>query len=68
MRAEEDDYYLRFEGQNDKDGSGSWVECAKPSIAKELTNMPLAIQRTATTTFTVRPFDYQVRRIGDDVL
>jgi hypothetical protein len=67
LRAEEDDYYLRFEGQNDKDGSGSWVECAKPSIAKELTNMPLAIQRTATTTFTVRPFDYQVRRIGDDV-
>jgi hypothetical protein len=67
LRAEEDDYYLRFEGQNDKDGSGSWVECAKPSIAKELTNMPLAIQRTAATTFTVRPFDYQVRRIGDDV-
>jgi len=67
LRAEEDDYYLRFEGQNDKDGSGSWVECAKPSIAKELTNMPLVIQRTATTTFTVRPFDYQVRRIGDDV-
>jgi len=67
LRAEEDDYYLRFEGQNDKDGSGSWVECAKPNIAKELTNMPLAIQRTAATTFTVRPFDYQVRRIGDDV-
>ncbi len=67
LRAEEDDYYLRFEGQNDKDGAGSWIECAKPSIAKELTNMPLAIQRTATTTFTVRPFDYQVRRIGDDV-
>jgi hypothetical protein len=66
LRAEEDDYYLRFEGQNDKDGVGSWVECAKPNIAKELTNMPLAIQRTAATTFTVRPFDYQVRRVGDD--
>ena len=66
LRAEEDDYYLRFEGQNDKDGVGSWVECAKPSIAKELTNMPLVIQRTAATTFTVRPFDYQVRRVGDD--
>ncbi len=66
LRAEEDDYYLRFEGQNDKDGAGSWVECAKPSIAKSLTNMPLAIQRTAATTFTVRPFDYQDRRVGDD--
>ena len=66
LRAEEDDYYLRFEGQNEKDGSGSWVECAKPSIAKTLTNMPLAIQRTAIDTFTVRPFDFQDRRVGDD--
>ena len=66
LRAEEDDYYLRFEGENGKDGAGSWIECAKPSIAKELTNMPLVIQRTAATTFTVRPFDYQVRRVGDD--
>ena len=66
LRAEEDDYYLRFEGQNEKDGSGSWVECAKPNIAKTLTNMPLAIQRTAIDTFTVRPFDFQDRRVGDD--
>ena len=22
--AEEDDYYLRFDGENDRDGSGSW--------------------------------------------
>ena len=66
LRAEEDDYYLRFEGQNEKDGSGSWVECAKPNIAKTLTNMPLAIQRTAIDTFTVRPFDFQDRRVGDE--
>ena len=67
LRAEEDDYYLRFEGQNNKDGNGSWVECAKPGIAKSLTNMPLVIQRTATTTFTVRPFTYGDRDVGDDV-
>ena len=66
LRSEEDDYYLRFEGQNEKDGSGSWVECAKPNIAKTLTNMPLAIQRTAIDTFTVRPFDFQDRRVGDE--
>ena len=65
LRAEEDDYYLRFEGQNDKDGSGSWSECAKPGITKTLTNMPLVIQRTAATTFTVRPFGYKERRVGD---
>ena len=66
LRAEEDDYYLRFDGQNDKDGSGSWSECAKPGIAKTLTNMPLVIQRTATTTFTVRQFAYADREVGDD--
>ena len=49
LRAEEDDYYLKFEGQNDKDGSGSWTECAKPGITTTLTNMPLVIQRTGTT-------------------
>ena len=65
LRSEEDDYYLRFEGQNDKDGSGSWTECAKPGITTTLTNMPLVIQRTAATTFTVRPFTYGVRDVGD---
>jgi hypothetical protein len=64
--SDEDDYYLRFDGSNNRDGSGSWSECAKGGIAKTLTNMPLVIQRTATTTFTVRPFDYQDRRVGDD--
>ena len=64
--SDEDDYYLRFDGQNNRDGVGSWSECAKPGIAKTLTNMPLVIQRTATTTFTVRPFDYKDRRIGDE--
>ena len=64
--SDEDDYYLRFDGSNGRDGVGSWSECAKSGIAKSLTNMPLAIQRTAATTFTVRPFDYEDRRIGDD--
>ena len=66
LRAEEDDYYLRFDGQNNKDGSGSWSECAKPGIAKTLTNMPLVIQRTASTTFTVKQFGYADRRVGDN--
>ena len=64
--AEEDDYYVRFDGENNRDGSGSWSECAKPGIAKTLTNMPLVIQRTATTTFTVKQFTYQDRVVGDD--
>ena len=64
--SEEDDYYLRFDGENQLDGTGSWTECARPGIAKSLTNMPLVIQRTATTTFTVKQFTYQDRRVGDD--
>ena len=63
--ADEDDYYLRFDGQNGKDGSGAWSECAKPGIAKRLFNMPVVIQRTAPTTFTVKQFDYHDRRVGD---
>ena len=63
--SDEDDYYLRFTGENNLDGAGSWSECPLPGITNTLTNMPLVIQRTATTTFTVRPFDYQTRRVGD---
>jgi len=65
LRAEEDDYYLKFEGQNGKDGSGSWTECALPGITTTLTNMPLVIQRTAATTFTVKQFTYGTRDVGD---
>ena len=73
--SEEDDYYLRFEGQNDQDGTGSWTECAKPGIPKTLTNMPLVIQRTAlnnpgTVTevaeFTIKQFEYADREVGDN--
>ncbi len=64
--SDEDDYYLRFDGANNRDGSGSWSECAKAGIAKTLTNMPLVIQRTAATTFTVKQFTYADRRVGDD--
>ena len=73
--SEEDDYYLRFEGQNGQDGTGSWTECAKPGIAKSLTNMPLVIQRTALAdkgtvneiaTFTIKQFEYADREVGDE--
>ena len=66
LRSEEDDYYLKFEGQNGNDGNGSWVECAKPGITTTLTNMPLVIQRTAATTFTVKQFTYGERDVGDE--
>ena len=73
--SEEDDYYLRFEGLNNQDGTGSWTECAKPGIPKTLTNMPLVIQRTALSnpgtssevaTFTIKQFTYADRAVGDE--
>ena len=66
--SDEDDYYVRFEGENDKDGTGSWSECAKPGIVLgfDVATMPIIIQRTATTTFTVKQFTYQDRTVGDD--
>ena len=74
--ADEDDYYVRFDGENNTDGSGSWSECAKPGIPKTLTNMPLVIQRTAlanggtsseVATFTIKQFTYADRLIGDEL-
>ncbi len=74
--AEEDDYYVRFDGENNRDGSGSWSECAKPGIPKTLTNMPLVIQRTSlanggtsseVATFTIKQFTYADRLIGDEL-
>ena len=74
--ADEDDYYVRFDGENNTDGSGSWSECAKPGIPKTLTNMPLVIQRTAlanggtsseVATFTIKQFTYSDRLIGDEL-
>jgi hypothetical protein len=64
--SDEDDYYLKFEGENNRDGTGSWTECAKPGIVTSFTNMPIVIQRTATTTFTVKQFTYADRAVGDD--
>ena len=64
--SDEDDYYLRFDGENNRDGVGSWSECAKAGIPKTLTNMPLVIQRTAATQFTVKQFTYADRRVGDE--
>jgi len=73
--SDEDDYFLKFEGQNGRDGTGAFVECAKPGITNTLTNMPLVIQRTALAnggtsseiaTFTIKQFTYAQREVGDE--
>ena len=75
--SDEDDYYLKFVGQNNQNGPGSWVECPAPGIEKSFDagTMPVVIQRTSianegtdseTATFTVKQFTYKDREVGDN--
>ena len=68
QKSDEDDYYLKFKGDNDLDGPGSWIECANPGVLKTFNpaTMPIGIQRTAANTFTVKHWQYAERTVGDD--
>ena len=45
--ADEDDYYLKFFGNNDRDGEGVWEECPKPGRKVEFdkATMPIKMVR-----------------------
>tara|TARA_Y100001968_G_scaffold95852_1_gene86025 strand:- start:8822 stop:11557 length:2736 start_codon:yes stop_codon:yes gene_type:complete len=66
--SDKDDYYLKFNAANNVAGNGSWEECAAPGIKKGFSadRMPLTIQRTASTTFTVDRASWSLREVGDD--
>ncbi len=68
-KAQEDDYYLKFKGESDGDGSGTWQECAKPGIVKSINpaTMPITIQRQTNGSFKVDQFTWKDRDVGDDV-
>ena len=57
--AEEDNYYVKFFGNNDKDGEGTWEECAKPGrlIRLKRSTMPVALIRTADSNFRLTELD-----------
>ncbi len=57
--AEEDNNYVKFFGNNDKDGEGVWEECAKPGrkIRFDRTTMPVVLIRTADGNFRLTPLD-----------
>jgi len=67
--AEEDDYYVKFIGENDRDGEGIWEECAKPGVKTTLdpATMPVQLVRQANGTFKVSQIDWDVRQVGDTV-
>jgi len=51
--AEQDNHFVKFFGNNDKDGEGTWEECAKPGRAIKFneTTMPIILIRTADGNF-----------------
>ena len=63
----DDDYYLKFEGNDGNDGPGAWVECAAPGIVKSLnaTSMPHVLQRQADGDFLVKKYTWGDRDVGD---
>ena len=66
--SNDDDYYLKFEGNDGLDGPGAWVECAEPGIVKSLnaTTMPHVLQRQADGDFLVKKYTWEDRVVGDD--
>ena len=64
--AEEDNYYVKFFGNNDKDGEGIWEECAKPGrkIRFDKSTMPLVLIRTADGNFRLSQLDGSTYDIG----
>ena len=65
---EEDDYYLKFKGDNGNHGPGSWVETPEPGIDVEYDpkTMPLQLVRESNGSFTVQQVAYKKRGVGDD--
>ena len=66
--AEEDDYYLKFVGEQSSSGTGSWVECAAPGIIKSFnaSTMPHILQRQADGDFLLKAATWADRGVGDD--
>jgi hypothetical protein len=66
--SNDDDFFLKFEGNDSLDGPGAWVECAAPGIVKSLdaTTMPHVLQRQADGDFLVKKYTWADRDVGDD--
>ena len=66
-QSEDDDYYLKFFGNNDRDGDGVWEECVKPGvqIRYDKATMPIQLIRTNATTFTLSQVTWEDAQAGD---
>ncbi len=66
-QTEEDDYFVKFIGVNNRDGDGVWEECPKPGteIEYDKSTMPIKLVREANGSFTVSQVDYDLAAVGD---
>ena len=66
--SEQDDYYVKFNGENGQDGYGSWIECAAPGIEKsfDADTMPHVLQRQPDGDFLVKKYTWTDRTVGDN--
>ena len=66
-QSDDDDYFLKFFGNNNKDGEGVWEECAQPGVEIEFDNttMPLQLVRTNSTTFTLSEVTWEQAQVGN---
>ena len=57
--ADEDDYYVKFIGHNNRDGEGVWEECPEPGrkISLDPATMPVTLIRTADGNFRLSLID-----------
>lgn len=64
-----DNYYVKFDKQNDANGNGVWVETVKGGITYKLdpTTMPHLLVREANGTFSFKQQTWEERDVGDDV-
>lgn len=67
--ADEDDYYVQFYGNGDKDGEGVWEECAKPGVKDtfDKTLMPIQLVRTSLKNFQIKHVEWDKREVGDEI-
>ena len=64
---EEDDFFVKFVGNNGRDGNGVWEEVAKPGteIEFDVGTMPLQLIRSNATTFTLSTVNWEDANVGD---
>ena len=65
--SQEDDYYLKFVGDNNGNGPGRWEETVGPGVYTEFdaNTLPHIIQRQSNGSFTVGTYTWEPRAVGD---